>query len=269
METPLRQLQSATSRALDIVSACVAHAYDTPVVSISGKAEGRARQPDGILLQEIDIHINWLETAIIEFGNTSTAALEKASVLHPPQHRDEDVDFMPREEVFLISSFVMNFRHGATHTLGMLKHSRGLVEERIARKGRKSLHFPKIKLNKWLFASTEERDAIIVPDRETFEREPDNKSNEEFINGKSTKRRKHRRSNFTGSTFSHKWRKFRRGLGRLLDWMANSNPFLYAIKFSIGVMLLSFPAFVTSWSGWYSENRGGLFPSTAFLRFGG
>jgi hypothetical protein len=113
VEGPLTQLQSANSRALDVVNACVAYTYDTPKIPSIGSNASRARRPDGIFLQEIDIHIDWLDAAITEFENTSSKALEGAADISGPHDGDVEVDVMPREEVFLISSFVMNLQHGA------------------------------------------------------------------------------------------------------------------------------------------------------------
>jgi hypothetical protein len=213
--------------------------------------------PNGILLQEIDIHIDWLAAAIHEFGESSSAALESAAI-SGPQEEDPNVDIMPREEVFLISSFVMNLRHGAAHTLAMLRHARHLVEERADREGRKLLHFPRIKLRKWLFSGQEEPGTAQVFDRETFVREQGNSSEENFIKDRPKKRSLSRRSSFTGPRLTYEWRRCRRVLGKVLDWLANSDSFIYAFKFMLGVMLVSWPAFVPSWNGWYLLNRGGV-----------
>ncbi|KAF8537599.1 hypothetical protein BDD12DRAFT_744544 [Trichophaea hybrida] len=268
VEVPLTQLQSATSRALDIVSACVAFAYDTPSIPTIGKSASRARRPNGILLQEIDIHIEWLDAAITEFGNTSTAALEIAAALQGPQ--DVDVDLMPREEVFLISSFVMNLRHGASHTLDMLRHSRVLVEERANRKGRKSLHFPRIKMRKWLFSSTEESDTLRISERETFARDlgNDHESSNSFNDKNRTSRlSRDRKTRITRPKLSQRWRKFRWMMGKCLDWMAHSDSIIYALKFTLGVMLVAWPAFVSNWVQWYTLIRGVWAPLIFVLVF--
>jgi hypothetical protein len=165
---------------------------------------------------------------------------------------------MPREEVFLISSFVMNLRHGASHTLDMLRHSRALVEERANRKGCKSLHFPRIKMRKWLFSGTEESDTLRISERETFARDPGNESSENFKN-QTTRRSWGRKSRITRSTLSQRWRKFRWVLGKILDWMAHSDSILYALKFTLGVMLVAWPAFVLDWVEWYTLIRGGAY----------
>lgn len=168
---------------------------------------------------------------------------------------------MPREEVFLISSFVMNLRHGASHTLDMLWHSRTLVEERASRKGRKSLHFPKIKVRKWLFSGSGEPDAFHVSERESFSRERGGDVSSEIIDAgkRNTGSLRDRKPGIAGSKLGKRWAKSRRASGKALDWIAHSDSFLYAVKFTVGVMLVAWPAFVLKWVEWYSMIRGGAY----------
>ncbi|KAA8914554.1 hypothetical protein FN846DRAFT_926778 [Sphaerosporella brunnea] len=267
VERPLKQLQSAHSRALDVVAVCVAYAYDTPKIPSMNRASSRACRPDGILLPEIDAHIEWLDRAITEFGDTSSAALEGAADISAHEG-DTVVDLMPREEVFLISSFVMNLQHEAAHTLEMLRAARHLLEERLERKGRKSLHFPRIKLRKWLFSGPEEPDTVRAGDRETFQSEQPNDADITLINHDVTKRRMTRvRRKETRSRVFYIWRKSRQALGKILDWIAHSESFIYAFKFMLGVMLCAWPAFVPAWADWYSLSRGVWAPLIFVLVF--
>jgi hypothetical protein len=112
VDGPLRQLTSAQSKALDVVNACVAYAYDAQKIPSMTRADSRACRPDGILLPEIDVHIDWLDRAIVEFADTAGAALERAADISA-HDGDSVIDLMPREEVFLVSSFVMNLQHEA------------------------------------------------------------------------------------------------------------------------------------------------------------
>jgi hypothetical protein len=147
------------------------------------------------------------------------------------------------------------------HTLEMLRHARHLVEERADRKGRKSLHFPRIKLRKWLFSGTEEPDTVRAGDRETFQSEQPNDSDITLVNHDVSKRRLRRsRRKITRSRALYTWRKSRKVLGKTLDWFANSDSFIYAFKFMLGVMLVAWPAYVPAWRQWYVLNRGGVLP---------
>lgn len=77
--------------------------------------------------------------------------------------------------------------------------------------------------------------------------------------GEEEKPRRQKKAKSPVTTVLSTWLKFRRGLGLLLAWFQESDAFLYAMKFTFGVMLLSWPAFVASWANWYYGARGGEF----------
>jgi hypothetical protein len=147
------------------------------------------RAPSGIQLEEIDIRVDILTTALAEFDKDSASALETAAVMHDLDH--PQVDIMPRMETFLISSFLLNLRQAALHTLDMLKHSRIMVEKRQARHGRRRLYAPKIEWSKWLSTGGEE-DSFALPenarqDIRTGKRKDDpNDNDDESITSRAT-----------------------------------------------------------------------------------
>lgn len=65
--------------------------------------------PKGIIIEEIDLHLDSLRQALEIFDADTTSALEDAAQLQETE--DQKPDIMPREEVFLISSFLLNLRH--------------------------------------------------------------------------------------------------------------------------------------------------------------
>ncbi|KAL9126973.1 MAG: hypothetical protein Q9217_004055 [Psora testacea] len=67
---------------------------------------------------------------------------------------------MPREEVFLISPFVLNVRQAGTNIMHMLKHARDLVQHRHQRRGRKRIYATRIRLLKWLYTGGDEDGAL-------------------------------------------------------------------------------------------------------------
>lgn len=67
--------------------------------------------PKGIIIEEIDLYIDILRQALIRFDADAASALEDAAQLE--EKEDQKPDIMPREEVFLISSFLLNLRHAA------------------------------------------------------------------------------------------------------------------------------------------------------------
>lgn len=67
--------------------------------------------PKGITVDEIDQHIENLRQALLTFDSDATAALEDAADLQGTE--EQKLDIMPRGEVFLISSFLLNLRQAA------------------------------------------------------------------------------------------------------------------------------------------------------------
>ena len=78
------------------------------------KQGGTVRHPGGVLLPELDIYIDSLSDAIIAFAETSASAIEGAAQLDEMDDGgNSEVDIMPRGEVFLICSFLLNLRLAA------------------------------------------------------------------------------------------------------------------------------------------------------------
>lgn len=67
-----------------------------------------ANVPKGILVEELDVHVSSLQQALLQFDIDAASALEGAASLREAEGLDFDV--MPREEVFLMSSFMLNVR---------------------------------------------------------------------------------------------------------------------------------------------------------------
>lgn len=192
----------------------------------------------GILLQELDIHIDTLRTAIADFGRTTTDALESAADLTDlTPDAAGDVDVMPRDEVFLISSFMLNLRQAATHTLDMLTHARHLVELRQERRECRHLWFPRVRWQKWLFSGRTEQGTDV------------SSGDSDFGASRETLTRERRRVVRQGKTA-------RERTADCLEWAAASEDVLYAFKLTVGVMLCSWPAFVQGWTLWFYYTRG-------------
>ena len=78
-----------------------------------------SRAPKGILLEELDLHIDIIYHALQQFDEDSAFVLDGAASLHCS--KDEEIDVMPREEVFLVSSFLLNVRQ-ATYDTSTLRY---------------------------------------------------------------------------------------------------------------------------------------------------
>lgn len=102
---PWEDLQGVIARTVDVVSVCIAFTYDVP------KLPSRVRAPNGFLIEELDIHVKTLKQALVDFDAETSSALEGAAGQN--DLHDQELDIMPREEIFLISSFLLNFRQAA------------------------------------------------------------------------------------------------------------------------------------------------------------
>jgi hypothetical protein len=269
---PLADLQEKIDRSVDVVSSCLAYCYDVPQLP-SG-----ARAPSGIQLAEIDIRVDILTEAIAEFDKDSATALEGAASLHDLDH--PQVDIMPRMETFLISSFLLNLRQAALSTLEMLNQARLLVEKRQLRHDRRRIYAPRINWQKWL-VSGGEQDSLALPeqgrkDARTGKRD-DNKDDDESVDSKDTLlKKKDVESAPPSESRSQSPRpakdaneadvkqpekgppvhRLRNGLADTIEYLVGSDDVLYALKLTIAVFLVTWPAFLHQWNTWYSLNRG-------------
>jgi hypothetical protein len=268
---PLTDLQEQIDRGVDAITCCLAYCYDVP------KLPSGALAPTGIKLEEIDIRVDILVDALKEFDRDSAFALEGAAELHDTDMHQ--VDIMPRMEIFLVSSFLLNLRQAALRTLDMLRHSRDIVEKYQAQRGRHTIHSPKINWRKWLTSGGED-DMLALPqagrqnarqgkmdsnapdeDSSRAEKKPPKKSDLEApiaedpqpprpaappeATKKPTKAHKH--------SFMYR---LRNGLADTVEFISASDHFSYALKLTVGVFLVTWPSLVHSWNTWYSLNRG-------------
>ncbi|RFU30578.1 hypothetical protein B7463_g5800, partial [Scytalidium lignicola] len=270
---PLMDLQKSIDTSVSVVTACLAYCYDVP------KLPSGTRPPKGIHLQEIDIRVDILSEAITQFDRASSIALEKAAALDQLETRQ--IDIAPRMETFLISSFILNLRQAAQHTLEMLKHSRVLAEKRQAHHGRRRIYLPKIKWRKWLMSGGEE-DMLALPgtarkDARTGQRREDDDDDddgspsnettnlvgardvESNLQGSPTVNppsKKHIVQEATGDKKPSFVSQLRNGLADFAEYLVGSEDVRYALKLTIAVFLVTWPAFLHQWNAWYSLNRG-------------
>ena len=276
---PYENLHLVVARAVEVVSTCVAYVYDVPTLP-SG-----ARAPKGILLEELDVQTDILQKALLQFDADAASALEGAANMEELEGKEPDI--MPREEVFLMSSFLLNVRQAATHIEAMLKHSRVLVERRQHRKGRRRVYAPRIKWSKWLYTGGEEDEALPDSGRKgnrkgASDKDVDDEDDLESLNSKKSllayqgdlennsvprtikedakKEAKQPKNKSRGQEVERQRSplslRLRGQAADVLEWIQRSEDLLYAMKLSFAVYLVLWPAFVASWNAWYSLNRG-------------
>lgn len=171
----------------------------------------------------------------------------------------------------------------------MLKHSRNLVDERQQRRGHRRLYAPRIKWATWLFSGGEQDEALPPSGRKENRQGVSNKLDAEDFDDDSSQSRgallkgknqedleqankKHdvlsqeRNSKVAAPTKAVKRGespqkqstilRLRGKLADLVEWTQGSDDLLYALKLTVAVFLVTWPAFVARWNTWYSLNRG-------------
>ncbi|KAL8629599.1 hypothetical protein Q9189_004667 [Teloschistes chrysophthalmus] len=280
---PYRRLSAVVLSAVDCVTVCIAYSYDVAILP-SG-----ARAPKGLSVEEVNIYLNELCEALISFDAEIATALEGAAELQGSNGNQLDV--MPREEVFLVASFLLNLRQAASHIEEMLKHARSLVLERQSRHDRRRLYAPRIKWSKWLYTGGGEDEAMPTAGRKSNRRGEEDENADDDAEGDSSDQReslikkasrgkdleagdstgvevkkpaKSRPRPKTDDAMTASEQpgseeftlRLRGKLADMIEWVQHSDDLLYAFKLATAAMLVTWPAFVERWNQWYSLNRG-------------
>ncbi|KAM0488312.1 hypothetical protein ACHAP7_001304 [Fusarium lateritium] len=287
---PVREFETRMKEAVRLVIVCVAYCYDVRWLPSGAPA------PKGIHLEELDFRIDLFVEAISNFDSSCTMELRRSAM----DKSGHSIDFMPRLETFLISSFVLGLRQSATHVLEMLKHVRKNVEQRKARKNRVSLWFPQhTNIQQWL-TSGGESDGFVLPQaaRKQARRgkaPPGSKSKShtqhEVEDGKpvpakvpdeergirfaepepQTEQRSaiesRQETERSDSMTTSRLLKMRGKAADILEWIQDSEDLLYACKITVALLLLSWPALTSSCNAWYQSVRGVWAPMQLFLVF--
>ncbi|KAI9892053.1 MAG: hypothetical protein M1814_001758 [Vezdaea aestivalis] len=145
------------NQTLLVITSSIGYPYDVP--SLPSGAE----IPAGIRVKEIDIYLETMSNAIANFDKRSSAALKGASIIH--ELKTQEVDIMPREEIFLISSFILNLRQAVLRIYAMPELSRSLLNERNKRGRFKRLFLPDVQRRKWLFSGGADDESLPVAGR--------------------------------------------------------------------------------------------------------
>ncbi|KAL8999402.1 MAG: hypothetical protein Q9169_001716 [Polycauliona sp. 2 TL-2023] len=276
---PYTNFDAAISRAVQCVTIYIAYSYDV------SKLPSGARVPKELAIEEVDLCLEELGEALRTFDTEIGAAFDGTVEL--PEVNGQQQDFVPREEIFLVASFVLNLRQAATHIEQMLKTSRSIVLQRHARHGRRRFYAPRIKWSKWLYSGGEDVEALPASSgkqsrsNETKEKTRDVSMTDavgsEGVLDRSTSSKQDleqgtrsaqsaprpRQQSKTKPTPAAKQGhnvglslRLRARLADGLEWAQDSDDLLYAFKISVAVFLVTWPAFIADWNQWYSLNRG-------------
>ncbi|OBT85499.1 hypothetical protein VE02_07339 [Pseudogymnoascus sp. 03VT05] len=275
IEAPLNSLQINIDKSVEVITSCLAYCYDVK------KLPSGAFPPKGIELEELDIHIDAMKASIVDFDKNASAALESATAYY--ESHSAHVDVTPRMEIFLISSFILNLRQAATNMRKMLKHSRKLVEKRQERHEKRRLWTPTIHWRKWLTTGGE-HDMLSLPEQGRKDKRLGNEDQQVDDKGPHETRAKVKTGDLEagGQTATatatapaqkpptpkvtkkvnpkeeekSRFARLRIRLADFVDGVSASDDVEYAIKLTIAVLLVTWPAFVGKWNTWYYLNRG-------------
>ncbi|OBT41288.1 hypothetical protein VE00_08429 [Pseudogymnoascus sp. WSF 3629] len=269
IEAPLHSLQTNIDKSVEVITSCLAYCYDVP------KLPSGAFPPKGIELEELDIHIDAMKASIVDFDKNASAALESATAYY--ESHSTHVDVTPRMEIFLISSFILNLRQAATNMRKMLKHSRKLVEKRQDRHEKRRLWAPRIHWRKWLTTGGE-RDMLSLPEQGRKDKRQGKEDQQDDDKGPHETRAKVKTDDLEAGDQTapaqkpptpkvtkkvkpkeeekSRFARLRIKLADFVDRVSASDDVEYAIKLTIAVLLVTWPAFVGKWNTWYYLNRG-------------
>lgn len=245
--------------------------------------------PKHIQLEDVDLDIENLRSAMDKFDKDIQASL--ASTNEWKDAKDIMGDIVPREEVFLISSFYLNMRQSALHICQMLEQSRDLVDQCQKRKSRRRFYAPQINWQKWLYSGGEDdqptaemghlqseihkgkngqttddgEDAPLVAKKDLADGRPTGNDPElgtaystepSPIDGRYVTANQASRNRGDVMQKPDAFERLRERLADTVEWVQNSNDLAYAFKLCIASFLTVWPAFVAQWNTWYSLNRG-------------
>ena len=170
----------------------------------------------------------------------------------------------------------------------MLRHSRGLIEQRQQRHDRRRVYAPRIKWSKWLNTGGEEDEAVPAPARKAtkqgntkpeeddddaealdsrikkissrkgtdLEKAINTNGREESSAKEQARRLSKHKSSISKEGVDSLGLRLRGNAADAVEWIQDSDDVLYAVKLGFAVFLVTWPSLVASWNTWYSLNRG-------------
>ncbi|OAQ97966.1 hypothetical protein LLEC1_00528 [Akanthomyces lecanii] len=278
---PVMDLHQSIKEAVTILIDCLAYCLQVAKLP-SGEAAS-----ESISLNDLDAKMDRFADAMVAFDAQSAEALKAAAT----ETDGQALDFMPRMETFLISSFILALRQSAAQVMLMLRHSRTLVELRQQRNSRSRLWLPKFaSLSQWLSSSGTEPSVVAAADSGTDAVRNDSDAptelnsaaaqnastenmhrsrsgDEELASPLSKNNDDSRHPKTEAKSASSRFERLRHTAADALEWAQNSEDLVYSAKLSIAIFLVTWPALVPSWNQWYAEVRGIWAPLQLILVF--
>ncbi len=273
---PVMDLHQSVKEAANVLIKCLAYCLQVAKLP-SGEAA-----PKSLSLDDLDTKIDRFADAMVAFDAESAEALKAAAT----ESDGQALDFMPRMETFLISSFILALRQSAAQVMLMLRHSRTLVELRQQRNSRSRLWLPKFaSLSQWLSSggaapslSATENDVGATRNSSDAPAELNSAAAQNTLTENMHRARSgdedvgspgdDRQNNTTGEKpKSSRFERLRHTAADALEWAQNSEDLVYSAKLSIALFLVTWPALIPSWNQWYADVRGIWAPLQLILVF--
>lgn len=177
----------------------------------------------------------------------------------------------------------------------MLRQVRGLVEAREKRNGKRGLHWPDTSLSRWLSIGSEDTEAPspsgpfrsqdddddddVCDDDDQWKNtliDPSSRGGASVTKAPENENQENEKREYRDSTNSLGMRnpgqgninfslKFRGWVADFLDYVKDSDHMTYAFKFTLGITLITWPAFVPGWTLWYEDARASMFFQRLYL----
>ncbi|ODQ67509.1 hypothetical protein NADFUDRAFT_21746, partial [Nadsonia fulvescens var. elongata DSM 6958] len=291
---PVTELSSIITESMSVIKSSLAYTYDVNYKrSFFPKLTGKNDAAKQISLEKVDQFIQRLALTIKAYDFNIRLSLENMSINALSSATDADNYLMPRDELFLISSFLLNYREMANSVCKMLVDFRNLIEIRDRRQARgafgRKLWFSNLtdkrdwkaylgtsrdddkdkddasiltQVNRAAQSEViDEENGEINADGEksidTKDRDPANGTIHFKLDRNSCGHTKQINVNKESKSLWLKKTKIRHFIADVIEYPGRfKKDWKFALKVAIPMMIITFPAFTPSMRQWYGDIRG-------------
>lgn len=258
---PIFELQKVVSESLYVIKTGIAISYDVELSSVSKSSNIELLDID-LKSENFEDRINTLARAMAQFDLTFRKELDNLNT--------EYEDYLsPNDNMFLLSSFLMNFKETANAVCNVMKETKLIYEYRVAQEqkgllGRKvwfSFLTSTDQLKGWFSANSND----LVNANETASLNGDTQSKIYLGDDVRPRRESSSTENERYQTFDNNKKHvkgthhnyFDKIIVKSLAVYEKYKPhFRFGIQITVGLMLASFPMFIPKSREWYVDIRG-------------
>lgn len=268
VRNPVLQLQESISESLNAVNLVIAQAYDVPEsnVQLLQVLKNSKEQSDGETPRSLDDMFASLKEQISQYDATVANSLARINLGSEKGRLLFGNALMPRDEFFLLSSFLLNLREFARYTLEFINFAKEIKETRKKREesgffGRRVWFsgFSSRKVFKKYLSTggTEVKESGIASTRDHEQEERSSMDKKRDLKGEKATDPDELNQMAHPSTVSDNGANWRSIVADIIEFPSRYKSHVrYAFKFTLLLMLVSFPAFSPSMQQWYLDIRG-------------